>query len=381
MSLDSLYSKAENAERLTPDEALELVTSSDFLKLASLANGRSKSMNGNRVSFLIDRNINYTNICRAICRFCAFYRKPGHKEAYVLTTAELDQKINEAIANGATQILLQGGIHPEWKIEEYEKLVAHMHEKHDIMIHAFSPSEIHYFSKLSGLSYQQALTRLKKVGLNSIPGGGAEILVDRVRDRISIDKCTTDEWLGVMEAAHHVGLKTTSTMMLGHVETWTDRIEHLSRLRDLQDKTDGFVSFIPWTFQPENTALNPKLKKNTDVRLATAHEYLRLVAIARLFLDNFQHIQTSNLTLGVKVGQTALHFGADDMGSIMLEENVVSSAGCDGASKLNSEILVKSILESGLEPYQRDTFYNEVRHDSTRAIVKKIIPQIRYASA
>lgn len=381
MLLQNLYQAIKDGVRLAPEQALHLATHGDFLKLAQLANTRSKALNGTRVAFLIDRNINYTNICKAVCRFCAFYRKPGNKDAYVLSRSELDQKIKEAIASGATQILLQGGIHPDWKIDEYEKLIGHIQQNHDIMIHAFSPSEIHYFSKLSGLSYEGALTRLKKVGLNSIPGGGAEILVDRVRDRISIDKCSTNEWLGVMEAAHNVGLKTTSTMMLGHVETWAERIEHLARLRDLQDKTGGFVSFIPWTFQPENTALHPKLKKNTDVRLATAHEYLRLIAIARLFLDNFQHIQTSNLTLGVKVGQTALHFGADDMGSIMLEENVVSSAGCDGATKLDSEILVGAILETGHEPYQRDTFYNEVRHDCTRELIKKVAPQTRYAAA
>lgn len=381
VTVHDLYNKIESGERLSESDALELVQRADFLKLASLANKKSKTLNSNRVAYLIDRNINYTNICKAICRFCAFYRKPGHKEAYELSFEEIDHKIVEALAQGATQVLLQGGIHPDWKIDYYEKLIAHIKENHDIMIHAFSPSEINYFAKISGLSLDETLTRLKKAGLNSIPGGGAEILVDRVRDRISIDKCTTQEWLDVMEAAHNVGLRTTSTMMMGHVETWAERIEHLRRLRDLQDKTGGFISFIPWTFQPENTALNPLLKKNTDVHLASTHEYLRLIAIARLFLDNIPHIQVSNLTQGIKVGQMALNFGADDMGSIMLEENVVSSAGCDGAAKLDSELLIKNILESGHAPYQRDTFYNEVRGDNTLAIVNKVKSQLRYAVA
>lgn len=378
--MKTLYAKAKDGTRLTPDDALRLATEGDFLTLAALANERSLALNGKRVSYLIDRNINYTNVCRAICRFCAFYRPKGHKEAYELSHADIDQKIREALEQGATQILMQGGIHPDWKIDYYVDLISHIKKTHPIQIHAFSPPELDWVAKNSGLTYAETVRALKNAGLGSIPGGGAEILVDDVRNRIAIDKCTSQEWLDVMAAAHNEGLKTTSTMMMGHVETWSDRIEHMRKLRDVQDQTGGFVSFIPWTFQPENTALNPKRKKNVDVSLATSHEYLRLVAVARLFLDNIKHIQVSNLTQGIKVGQMALNFGADDMGSIMLEENVVSSAGCDGAVKLDTETLVKAILESGFEPYQRDTFYDEVHAEKTRAIVAKISAQSRYVA-
>ena len=378
--MKTLYTKVESGTRLTPDDALRLAVDGDFLTLAKLANERSKTLNGRRVAYLIDRNINYTNVCRAICRFCAFYRPKGHKEAYELSHNEIDLKIREALDQGATQILMQGGIHPDWKINYYVDLISHIKKTHPIQIHAFSPPELDWVGKNSGLTYAETVRELKKAGLGSIPGGGAEILVDEVRNRIAIDKCTSQEWLDVMEAAHNEGLRTSSTMMMGHVETWSHRIEHMRKLRDVQDRTGGFVSFIPWTFQPENTALNPKRKKNTDVSLATSHEYLRLVAVARLFLDNFKHIQVSNLTQGIKVGQMALNFGADDMGSIMLEENVVSSAGCDGATKLDSETLVKAILESGHEPYQRNTFYDEVHTERTRDLVTKISAQSRYVA-
>lgn len=382
MELAELYQKVENKERLSKEEALTLATKGDFLTLGRLANQRSKELNGNRVAFLIDRNINYTNVCRAICRFCAFYRPKNHKEAYVLSNEEIGQKINEARNAGATQILMQGGIHPDFKIDYYIDLVSYIKKNHpDIAIHSFSSPELHYISEISELTYSETVQKLKEAGLQSIPGGGAEILVDRVRERITINKCNTQQWLDVMESAHNVGVKSTATMMMGHVETWAERIEHLDRLRDVQDRTKGFISFIPWTFQADNTALNPKLKKNVDVKLATPHEYLRLVAIARLFLDNFSHIQASNLTQGIKVGQMALNFGANDMGSIMLEENVVSSAGCDGALKLNDEGVVKSILESGHKPYQRNTFYDEVNPDRTRKIIEKVEELNRYQVA
>jgi cyclic dehypoxanthinyl futalosine synthase len=379
-ALDDLYRKSEATERLSPEDALKLARDGDFLTLGRLADRRSKALNGRNIAYLIDRNVNYTNVCRAICRFCAFYRPKGHKEAYELSYDELDHKIREALEANATQVLLQGGIHPDYKIDYYSAMIAHIKKTHEIQIHAFSPPEIDWIAKNSGLTYRETVRILKEAGLGSIPGGGAEILVDAVRDRIAVDKCSSDEWLGVMEAAHEEGLRTTSTMMMGHVESWEDRIEHMRRLRDVQDRTGGFLSFIPWTFQPEHTALNPKLKKNTDVRLATSHEYLRLVAVARLFLDNFRHIQASNLTQGMKVGQMALNFGADDMGSVMLEENVVSSAGCDGAVKLNDEAIVAAIVESGHEPYQRDTFYNEVFADRTRELAAKARKSLRYAS-
>lgn len=380
-TLTDLYKKVTDRERLSQSEALTLVLDGDFLTLAQLANDRAKELNGQRVAYLIDRNINYTNICAAICRFCAFYRPQGHREAWELTYEQIDEKIRETLSQGGTQILMQGGIHPDYKIDYYVNLISHIKKNHKIHIHAFSPPEIHYFAKLSGLSNEDAIARLKDAGLGSIPGGGAEILVDRVRERIAIGKCTSQEWLDVMSAAHRVGLKTTATMMFGHADRWPDRIEHLGRLRDVQDQTQGFISFIPWTFQPENTALNPKLKKNTDIQLATSHEYLRLVAVARLFLDNLPHIQASSLTQGVKISQMALNFGADDLGSIMLEENVVSSAGCDGASVLNPEALVQAIVESGHKPYQRDTFYNEVHPEKTKSIVANLSSTLRYRDA
>jgi len=381
MNNNDLYSKIKNNERLSSEEALHLAYKGDFLKLGELANEKSKTINGDRVAYLIDRNINYTNVCNAICRFCAFYRTKGHKEAYEITFEELDKKIVEALDQGATQVLLQGGVHPDHKIDFYTRLISHIKKNHKIQIHAFSPPEIDHIAKNSELSNAEVVKKLKSVGLNSIPGGGAEILVDEIRERIAIGKCSANEWLAVMEAAHKVGVRTTSTMMLGHAERWPHRIEHLQRLREVQDRTKGFISFIPWTFQPDHTALNPKLKKNSDVVLASSHEYLRLVAIARLFLDNIDHIQTSNLTQGIKVGQLALNFGADDMGSIMLEENVVSSAGCDGASKLESKKLIKAILETGHKPYQRDTFYNEVFPEKTKQIVSEANSELRYSLA
>ncbi len=378
-TLHELYNKIELGARLTEQDALQLAYDADFLTLGRLANAKSKALHGQRISYLIDRNINYTNVCNAICRFCAFYRPKGHKEAWVITKEELSKKINETLHAGGSQILLQGGVHPDFKIDYYEDLLQYMKTHHpQIMIHAFSPPEIDYIAKNSNLSLKDTLTRLKVAGLNSIPGGGAEILVDEIRNRIAIGKCTAEEWLAVMREAHNIGLKTTSTMMFGHADRWEHRVEHLRKLRTLQDETNGFVSFIPWTFQPDNTALNPKLKKNADIVLATSHEYLRMVAIARLYLDNIPHLQTSNLTQGIKIGQVAINFGADDMGSIMLEENVVSSAGCDGALKLDDDKLVQAILETGHTPYQRDTFYNEIQTDRTQELIAKVSGALRY---
>lgn len=381
LELADIYSKCADNLRINDSEALLLARTGDFLKLGQLANDRRIAKHGKRVAFLIDRNINYTNICNVICRFCAFYRPLGHKQAFVLTHDELDRKIRETIDQGGTQVLLQGGIHPDFKIDFYEDMLSHIKKNHDIMIHAFSSPEIHYIAKNSGLSLRDTVRRLKAAGLGSIPGGGAEILVDEIRERIAIGKCNAQEWLDVMEAAHNEGIRSTATMMFGHAERWEHRIQHMRRLRDLQDRTGGFISFIPWTFQPDKTALNPKLKKNTDVILASAHEYLRLLAVARLYLDNFDHLQVSNLTQGIKVGQMGLGFGADDMGSVMLEENVVSSAGCDGASHLEVKKLVQAIVESGNIPYQRDTFYNEVKKESTERVCAELKPVLRYAIA
>ena len=354
MNLNQIYQKAEAHERLSTEEGLLLAEQGDFLKLAELANKRAKHINGNKVAYLIDCNINYTNICKTHCKFCAFYRPKGQAEAWELSFAELDQKIQNAVALGGSRILLQGGIHPDYRIEDYERLIAHIHKNHKIHIHAFSPSEIDDMAKTSGLSNTDVLKRLCAAGLKSIPGGGAEILVDEIRKQISPQKLNSQEWLDVMAAAHKLGIKTTATMMIGHVENWTHRLAHLRKLRDLQDKTEGFISFIAWSFQPENTHLH------NNVNLTTAHEYLKLVAIARLFLDNVPHIQASTLTQGDKVAQIALNFGADDIGSIMIEEQVVAAAGCDGVLIHTKEDLIKSIVASGHEPYQRDTMYQPV---------------------
>jgi cyclic dehypoxanthinyl futalosine synthase len=299
------------------------------------------------VTFILDRNINYTNICNIYCRFCAFYRRPGHAEGYILTREELGTKIEETLAIGGTQILMQGGVHPDLKIDWYEDLLRFIKGRYTIHVHAFSPIEIRRIAEFSALSIEETIRRLVAAGLDSIPGGGAEILADRVRDKISHLKDSADQWLEVMEIAHGLGLRTTATMMFGHVETDEEILEHLDRLRVLQDKTGGFTAFIPWTFQPENTHL--KADK------ATALEYLRVLALSRLYLDNFSNLQLSYVTQGAKIGQLALRFGANDFGSLMLEENVVSQAG---ATFLMSRAEIERLIrDAGFTPALRNQRY------------------------
>ncbi|MBI4410853.1 MAG: dehypoxanthine futalosine cyclase [Deltaproteobacteria bacterium] len=348
--------------RISLEEALDLAKNADFLTLGRLAREIACKKNGKRGAYLIDRNINYTNVCSARCNFCAFYRPTvNHRESYNLTYAEIDSKIAEALEMGSRRILMQGGLHPDHTLDDYVNLVSHIKKSHPtIHVHAFSPPEIHHVAVKAGISHEETLTRLKEAGLGSMPGGGAEILVDSVRDRIMTGKCNTQTWLDVMEALHRIGLRSSATMMIGHIESWKDRIEHLDRLRSLQDKTGGFISFVPWTFQPENTAMNPQAKRNRNVKLATPYEYLRLLALSRIYLDNFDHIQVSLLTQGTKVAQIGLHFGADDLGSLLIEENVVRSAGCPQEVGLKKEKMIRIIREAGLEPYERDTFYNRV---------------------
>lgn len=362
--LSEIYSKIEKNQRLTAQDALILAQEGDILTLGRLARQKSLDKNGPRAAFLIDRNINYTNVCTARCSFCAFYRPHHHKESYDLSFEEIDQKIQETLDFGGKRILMQGGFHPEHNTDSYVKLISHIKKKYpEIHIHAFSPPEIHHASQQSGISYDETLKRLKEAGLASIPGGGAEILVDRVREEIAVGKCTAQQWLDVCESAARQGLKITATMMMGHIETWEERIAHMEKLRTVQDKTGGvFLSFIPWSFQPENTALHPQIKRNKErVHLAGAYEYLRLLAISRLFLDNFNHIQVSLLTQGTKVAQIGLHFGADDLGSLLIEENVVRLAGKPQEVDLKKEKMVQIIREAGLIPYERDTFYGEVK--------------------
>jgi cyclic dehypoxanthinyl futalosine synthase len=371
--LKEIYQKIENNQRITPDDAKALFEQADFLTLGKLAKQVALEKNGPKAAFLIDRNINYTNACTARCSFCAFYRPPKHKDVYDLSFEEIDQKISETLHMGGTRVLLQGGLHPEHTLETYEKMISHLKKTHpSLHIHAFSPPEIYHVATNAGISYREVLQRLKDAGLKTIPGGGAEILVDEVRDQLIEGKCHADEWLEIMEEAHKLGIRSTATMMLGHIETIDHRIEHLRRLREVQDRTEGFLSFIPWSFQPENTPLHPKIKKNKNVKLASGFEYLRFLAVSRIFLDNFDHIQVSLLTQGTKIAQIGLHYGADDLGSLLIEENVVRMAGKPQEIDLEKSKMIQIIEEAGLEAYERDTYYNPVgmNEKSNHAFVK-----------
>ncbi len=346
--LSALLAAAAAGERLSAADGLRLLTEGELLDLGAAADERRRALHSEGlVTYIIDRNINYSNVCNIYCKFCAFYRRPGDAEAYVLSLEELDQKIEETTSIGGTQILMQGGVHPDFKIDWYEEMLRHIKSKHGIHIHAFSPIEIRYMAQFSDLDIETTLRRLVDAGLDSIPGGGAEILNDRVRHEIAPLKDTADEWLEVMEIAHGIGLRTTATMMFGHVETEAEIIEHLDRLRTLQDRTGGFTAFIPWTFQPENTHL-----KTGE---ATAVEYLRVLALSRLYLDNFENVQLSYVTMGSKIGQAAMRFGANDFGSLMLEENVVRLAGAENLmERLEIERLIR---DAGFRPALRNQRY------------------------
>jgi cyclic dehypoxanthinyl futalosine synthase len=299
----------------------------------------------------VDRNINYTNICNVYCKFCAFYRVEGDADAYVITHEEMDRKIEETIALGGTQILLQGGHHPKLSLAWYLDLLAHIKARFpQINIHGFSPSEFVHFRQVFQQPLEDLLAQFKQAGLGSIPGGGGEILVDRVRQRVSPLKAMSDDWLEVMDVAHRLGLHSSATMMFGHVETVEDRLEHLDRLRAQQDKTGGFTAFIAWTFQAEHTRLRAPT--------VGAHEYLRTQALSRIYLDNFANVQSSWVTQGPEVGQVALTYGANDLGSIMIEENVVSQAGT--TFRMTVDDLRRLISDLGYEPHQRDNWYRLV---------------------
>jgi len=313
-------------------------------KKAAACGGRGNEI----VTYLIDRNINYTNVCNVYCKFCAFYRTEKDADHYVLTPEQISEKIRELEAIGGTQILMQGGHHPKLGIDYYLDLLHHIRRNHPtINIHGFSPPEFNHFAEVFGLSLEEVIRRFKEAGLGSIPGGGGEILVDRVRNRISPLKCDSDHWLEVMRIAHRMGLNSSATMMFGHVETVEDRLEHLRRLRETQDETGGFTAFICWTFQPENTLLKAEP--------VGSHEYLRMQALGRIFLDNFENVQSSWVTQGPKIGQIALQFGANDFGSVMMEENVVSSAGT--TFRVSVEEIQGLVSELGYEPRQRDNWY------------------------
>jgi len=355
-SLETLLEKVWAGGRIDPAEALRLyhLPLEELGALADrrrqLARAQAHDGRGNQiVTYIVDRNVNYTNVCNVYCKFCAFYRTEKDADSYVITFDEMDKKIEETIALGGTQILMQGGHHPKLSLQWYLDLLAHIKGKFPgFNIHGFSPSEFIHFREVFGLPLEDIISQFARAGLGSIPGGGGEILVDRVRQRISPLKAMSDDWLSVMDVAHRLGLSSTATMMFGHVESIEDRIEHLERCRAQQDKSKGFTAFIAWTFQAEHT----KLKAPT----VGAHEYLRTQALSRIYLDNFPSVQSSWVTQGLEIGQVALKFGANDLGSIMIEENVVSQAGT--TYRMGVADMRRLIQDLGYEPHQRDNWYN-----------------------
>jgi cyclic dehypoxanthinyl futalosine synthase len=349
-SLEKISDKILAGERISADEALCAFESMSLHELGRLANFVRFRKNPERVvTYIIDRNINYTNICNVFCKFCAFYRTEKQDGSYTLSFREISQKIEEALELGASRILLQGGHNQKLDIEFYERMFRHIQANHKIRNHALGPPEVLHIAEVSDLSIAKTLDRLIEAGMDSMPGGGAEILTESTRKRISPHKRSPEEWIEVMRECHARELPTTATMMLGVGESLAERIEHLGRIRDLQDETGGFTSFIPWTFQPGNTALEQRIEE-TD-----SWDYLRTLALARVFLDNFQHVQLSYVTQGSEIGQLSLSFGADDFGSTMIEENVVSAAGTDNI--VGEEEIRRLITDSGFRARLRDDSY------------------------
>jgi cyclic dehypoxanthinyl futalosine synthase len=376
--IDNILEKSIAGERLSPEQGLALLQSHDLAAIGRAADAVTRRLHPEPVrTYNIDRNINYTNVCTAVCDFCAFYRKPKSEEGYVLAREVLLQKVKETVDLGGDQILMQGGLHPYYKLEWYEKLLADIKSQFpQINLHAFSPPELHAFTKINKLPIRTVLERLKAAGLGSIPGGGAEILVDRVRKEITRGKVLTDDWLNVMRVWHELGGVSSVTMMFGHVETLAERIEHLERVRQLQDETGGFTAFICWTFQPEHTDM-------AQVPPAGSFDYLKTQAVSRLYLDNIPNIQSSWVTQGLKIGQLALLFGANDMGSLMIEENVVAEAGT--VHFLTLDQMRGAIEELGLTPRQRNVRYELVDLDrEQRAIAanrrQQTLPLVQLAS-
>ena len=342
-------------KRLSKEDALDLIKNASLLDLAKMASAKKDELHKEKLTtFIVDRNINYTNVCWVDCKFCAFFRHKKDNDSYVLKFDEIDEKIEELLAIGGTQILFQGGVHPNLKIDYYEDLVNHIHTKYpQITIHGFSSIEIDFIAKVSKISILEVLKRLQAKGLSSIPGAGAEILSDRVRDIIAPKKMDTQEWLEVHRLAHSIGMKTTATMMFGTVETDEEIIEHWDLIRKLQDETGGFRAFIMWSFQGENTKL---MEEHPEIKPQSSNRYLRLLAVARLYLDNFANLQSSWVTQGSYIGQMALKFGANDLGSTMMEENVVKAAGA--ANRMNQDEMIRLIKDIGEIPAKRDTAYN-----------------------
>ncbi|MEQ8846862.1 cyclic dehypoxanthinyl futalosine synthase [Botrimarina sp.] len=358
IAVDELLAKAAAGDRLSPEEGVRLLREAPLASLGRAADEATRRRHPGPVrTYNIDRNINYTNVCTAVCDFCAFYRGPKSDEGYVLSIDELLEKVRETVDLGGEQILLQGGLHPDFKLDWYERMLGQIKQAFpQVNIHGFSPPEIYHFGKVNKLPLETVLARLKEAGLGSLPGGGAEILVDRVRREITRGKVLTDDWLDVMRVWHRLGGRSSATMMFGHVETLQERVEHLERLRRLQDESldaghKGFTAFICWTFQRDNTRMD-------HLEPAGAHEYLRTNAVARLYLDNFDNLQSSWVTQGLKVGQLALLYGANDMGSLMIEENVVAQAGTVHYLTLGE--IRDAITELGYQPRQRNVHYQLV---------------------
>ncbi|MDR9502535.1 MAG: cyclic dehypoxanthinyl futalosine synthase [Desulfurivibrionaceae bacterium] len=349
--MQELIAKIMDGQRISSAEGIKLFREASLFELGMLAHEVRKRKHPEPVvTYVIDRNINYTDICISACKFCAFYKAPEDPEGSVLSFAELGQKIEETQRLGGNQILLQGGLHPDLSLEFYEEMLRFI-KGYGVHIHGFSPPEIIHFAQISGQPLPEVLSRLQRAGLDSIPGGGAEILNDRVRQETAPRKCSADEWLAVMEEAHKQGMRTTATMMFGHVETLAERLEHLQRLRDLQDRTHGFTAFIPWPFQPDNTVYDGLAK-------TTGQEYLKVLALSRIFLDNFDNIQASWVTQGPKIAQVSLFFGANDFGSTMIEENVVAAAGV--SFRLSEEEIRKLVSAVAMTPRQRRMDYTPV---------------------
>jgi cyclic dehypoxanthinyl futalosine synthase len=356
MNVREILDKARDGERIGDAEAVTLLESKQLVPIGRAADQlRARRTDPDRITFIIDRNLNYTNVCVTDCDFCAFYRRPGDRaEGYLLPKTVIFKKIEETLAIGGTGVLMQGGHHPDLAIDYYEDLFRSIKGRYPIHLHALSPPEIEHIARRSKLTLWDTLSRLRDAGLDSIPGGGGEVLVDRVRKIIAPKKTTTKAWLDVMRHAHRLGMSTTATMMYGHVETLAERVEHMRRIRELQDETRGFRAFISWTFQPQGTRLAAKVS-----HYPTSFEYLLTQAVSRIYLDNVDHIQSSWVTQGMKVGQVALEFGADDLGSVMIEENVVSAAGT--THRASTDDFVRTIKALGKIPVQRDTLYREVK--------------------
>ncbi|QDV74593.1 cyclic dehypoxanthinyl futalosine synthase [Botrimarina mediterranea] len=368
ISVQEILAKAAEGQRLTRDEGVRLLKEASLASLGRAADEVTRRLHPEpHRTYNIDRNINYTNVCTAVCDFCAFYRGPKSDEGYVLSIDEILKKVQETVELGGEQTLLQGGLHPEYKLEWYESMLGEIKRAFpQVNLHAFSPPEIHHFTKINKLPLREVLERLMAAGMGSLPGGGAEILVDRVRKEITRGKVLSDDWLNVMREWHQLGGRSSATMMFGHVETLEERIEHLDRLRDLQDESlaaghKGFTAFICWTFQRDNTQLD-------HLPPAGAHEYLKTNAVARLYLDNFANLQSSWVTQGLKVGQMAMLYGANDMGSLMIEENVVAEAGT--VHFLTLDDIRGAIEELGFTPRQRNVHYELVDPEHEMRAVK-----------